>query len=88
MINTATRLVHDQEMTELIEREEGRPRSRKQVRVLALCPGDVATAMCDSHAIDEALNPREAALDVLWAALHPEDCPGGYFYRQRQVIPW
>lgn len=84
VLNTATRLMHAQ--TQEAAAEEGR--SGRRLRVLALCPGDVATSMCDDHAVDEAVSPREAALDVVWAALYPNECPGGFFYRHRRVIPW
>lgn len=84
VLNTATRLMHAR--TQEAAAEAGR--SGRRLRVLALCPGDVATSMCDDDAVDEAVSPREAALDVVWAALHPTECPGGFFYRHRRVIPW
>ena len=84
VLNAATRLLHAQ--TQEAAAEAGR--SGRRLRVLALCPGDVATSMCDDHAVEEAVSPREAALDVMWAALHPNECPGGFFYRHRRVIPW
>lgn len=84
VLNTATRLMHAQ--TQETAAEAGRNRLR--LRVLALCPGDVATSMCDDDAVVDAVSPREAALDVVWAALHPDECPGGFFYRHRRMIPW
>ncbi len=77
VLNTATRLAH----AGLANDAARRP------RVVAVCPGDVATAMCDV-VTTEAFSPRQAAMDVVWAALHPRECPSGLFYRQRAVIDW
>jgi hypothetical protein len=43
--------------------------------------------MCDVDPA-EALSPRQAALDLVWVALHPRACPGGHFYRARERIEW
>ncbi len=43
--------------------------------------------MCDVDP-SEALSPSQAALDLVWVALHPRDCPGGNFYRARERIEW
>lgn len=45
------------------------------------------TGMCDVDPA-EALSPEEAALDLVWVALHPRDAPGGHFYRARERIEW
>jgi hypothetical protein len=43
--------------------------------------------MCDIDPA-EALSPQAAALDLVWVALHPRECPGGRFYRAREEIEW
>lgn len=43
--------------------------------------------MCDVDPA-EALSPEQAALDLVWVALHPRDAPGGHFYRARERIEW
>lgn len=43
--------------------------------------------MCDVDT-EEALTPEEAANDIFFTAENPLACPGGSFYRARQVIPW
>ena len=55
-------------------------------RVIAVCPGDVDTAMCTDLA--NAISPLGAADDVVWAAFHTGDCPSGGFFRARCPIPW
>ncbi len=70
------------------------------VRVSAVCPGDVLTRICvEGHALQHAVPPCEAAVDVVWLALaglgasHDPACldsegkmPSGRFWRARQVI--
>jgi len=56
--------------------------------VRAVCPGDVDTAMCTLDEKDGVLSPEQAAIDVVWVALHPEECANGGFFRHRDSIPW
>lgn len=131
-LNTATRILHEAEGAHArsiagTKEEEDPIRGRvrqgeRSVRIVAVCPGDVATGgfrvvvklihvpvapsilsckhaharmhahertpgMCDVDP-SEALSPQQAALDLVWVALHPQDCPGGNFYRARQRIEW
>ena len=53
--------------------------------VVAVCPGDVVTAMLNADAADCALSPEEAAEGVVWAAAYARP---GSFTRNGQPIPW
>lgn len=61
--------------------------SSSNVKILALCPGDVATSMC-SVPVEEALPPLEAAKHIVHAVLEHEKYTSGKFYRFGRVIPW
>lgn len=61
------------------------------VRVSAVCPGDVLTAMCvEEEARRNALTPEAAARDVAWLAVAGLDAarklPSGRFWRARTQI--
>ncbi len=58
------------------------------VRIVAVCPGDVDTAMLDAAPAGPVLSAAAAAADVAWAARPAGGCPSGGFYRARAVIPW
>lgn len=85
VLNAATRLL--QSRVDALVSKDMKVRAH-QPRIVAICPGDVNTAMCDEHAAHDALSPEQAALDVVWAVLHSKECHGGYFYRARRAIPW
>ncbi|MGJ6967132.1 SDR family NAD(P)-dependent oxidoreductase [Streptosporangium sp. G11] len=54
------------------------------VLVNAVNPGRVRTRMYPSA----EQTPRDAAVDIAWAATLPEDGPTGTFLRARRPIPW
>jgi NAD(P)-dependent dehydrogenase (short-subunit alcohol dehydrogenase family) len=63
--------------------------SAGRVRIVAVCPGDVDTAMLDGAPAGPVLPPAAAAADVVWAARAPPSaCLSGGFYRARAPIPW
>ena len=55
------------------------------VKVNAMCPGWVRTAMGGANA---TRSPEEGAATALWLATLPEDGPTGGFFRDRQPIAW
>ncbi len=82
-LNAATRITAAQLLPEP---------SRSGVLLSAVCPGDVATDMCDAAARASALAPSDAASDVLWladaAAAGDGALPTGRFWRARREIPF
>ena len=61
---------------------------RAAARVVAVCPGDVATAMCSDWNAPALRTAEEAADGVLWAATDAERCASGGFYREKNPIPF
>jgi NAD(P)-dependent dehydrogenase (short-subunit alcohol dehydrogenase family) len=57
-------------------------------RVVAVCPGDVATAMCSDWEAPALRTAEEAADGVLWAATDAKRCATGGFYREKNPIPF
>ncbi len=55
------------------------------VKVNAICPGWVRTAMGGS---DAPRDPDDAARSIAWAATLPEEGPTGGLFRDREPIPW
>ncbi|CAM9119416.1 unnamed protein product [Chrysoparadoxa australica] len=69
-----------------VVRLEGEVLMQQNVALTAVCPGDVATAMCSNP--QAAISPELAAKEVAMIGLHPKKFMGGLFYREREVIPW
>ncbi|WP_308918285.1 SDR family NAD(P)-dependent oxidoreductase [Jannaschia sp. LMIT008] len=59
--------------------------ARGDVKVNAMCPGWVRTAMGGPSA---SRSPEEGADTALWLAALPADGPTGGFFRDRRCIPW
>ncbi|QIZ75903.1 SDR family NAD(P)-dependent oxidoreductase [Ferrimonas lipolytica] len=57
----------------------------QNIKVNSVCPGWVRTDM-GGAAADRS--PEQAAADIVWAALLPNDGPSGQFLRHRQSVAW
>lgn len=58
------------------------------VRVLACCPGNVASPMSTPEELLTAIHADQAAHHIVELVSQPQQYPGGKFYRNGESIPW
>lgn len=59
--------------------------ARENIKINAMCPGWLRTAMGGP---DAPLSPAEGADTAIWLASLPDDGPTGGFFRARKALPW
>lgn len=73
--------------TQLLHKENGGT-TGCNVRILACCPGNVASPMSAEEELEDTVTAEYAADHIFKYATEPEKYPGGRFYRHGEEIAW